>query len=61
MTVAERPGSRRGAFGIRPVFFGHNVAPYFSSLLGELLGPSAPGYQGERSIGFFPVSGARAW
>jgi len=45
--VAERPGLRAGGVWNQTCIFCHNTAPYFSSLLGELLGPSAPGYQGE--------------
>ena len=45
--VAERPGLKAGGVWNQTCIFCHNVAPYFSSLLGELLGPSAPGYQGE--------------
>jgi predicted CXXCH cytochrome family protein len=43
----ERPGLRAGGVWNQTCIFCHNTAPYFSSLLGELLGPAAPGYQGE--------------
>lgn len=43
----ERPGLRAGGVWNQTCIFCHNTAPYFSALLGELLGPSAPGYQGE--------------
>ncbi|HEX9294180.1 MAG TPA: cytochrome c3 family protein [Polyangiaceae bacterium] len=45
--VGERPGLKAGGIWNQTCIFCHNTAPYFSSLLGELLGPSAPGYQGE--------------
>jgi predicted CXXCH cytochrome family protein len=45
--VAERPGLKAGGVWNQTCIFCHNTAPYFSSVLGELLGPSAPGYQGE--------------
>jgi predicted CXXCH cytochrome family protein len=45
--VAERPGLRAGGVWNQTCIFCHNTAPYFSSLFGELYGPSAPGYQGE--------------
>ena len=45
--VAERPGLRAGGVWNQTCIFCHNTAPYFSSLLGELYGPTAPGYQGE--------------
>jgi len=45
--VSERPGLRAGGIWNQTCIFCHNTVPYFSSLLGELEGPSAPGYQGE--------------
>jgi predicted CXXCH cytochrome family protein len=53
--VAERPGLRAGGVWNQTCIFCHNTVPYFSSLLGELYGPSAPGYQGEVVDRLLPV------
>ncbi len=45
--VTERPGLRAGGVWNRTCVFCHNTSPYFASLYGALLGPGAPGYQGE--------------
>jgi predicted CXXCH cytochrome family protein len=45
--VAERPGLKAGGVWNQTCIFCHNTVPYFSSLMGELLGPSSPAYQGE--------------
>src|SRR6185369_1278122 len=45
--VGERPGLRAGGVWNQTCVFCHNTNPYFDSTWGELLGPGAPGYQGE--------------
>jgi predicted CXXCH cytochrome family protein len=58
--VAERPGLKAGGVWNQTCIFCHNTVPYFSSLLGELLGPSSPGYQGEVVDRLLPEDRRRA-
>jgi predicted CXXCH cytochrome family protein len=58
--VAERPGLKAGGVWNQTCIFCHNTVPYFSSLLGELLGPSSPGYQGEVVDRMLPEDRRRA-
>jgi len=57
--VAERPGLVAGGVWNQTCIFCHNTVPYFSSVLGDLLGPSAPGYQGEVVDRLLPESRRR--
>ncbi len=45
--VKERPGLRIGPVWSETCIFCHNTAPYLSSVLGAIAGPSAGAYQGE--------------
>ncbi|HJZ87417.1 MAG TPA: cytochrome c3 family protein [Polyangia bacterium] len=45
--VAERPGLRAGGVWNQTCILCHNTNPYLDSMLGALLGPGAPAYQGE--------------
>lgn len=45
--VTERPGLRAGGVWNQTCIFCHNTVPYFDDLWGALVGPGAPGYQGE--------------
>jgi predicted CXXCH cytochrome family protein len=58
--VAERPGLKAGGVWNQTCIFCHNTVPYFSSLLGEMIGPSAPGYQGEVVDRLLPLGRRRA-
>lgn len=45
--VKERPGLRIGPVWSETCIFCHNTAPYLSSVLGTIAGPTAGAYQGE--------------
>ena len=45
--VKERAGLRAGPVWNQTCIFCHNTVPYMSTVLGALLGPKAPPYQGE--------------
>jgi predicted CXXCH cytochrome family protein len=59
--VRERPGLRAGPVWTKTCVGCHNTLPYFTLLYDDLLGPSAPSYQGSVSDDLLPLNRALAW
>lgn len=52
----DRPAMRAGPVWRETCVFCHNTVPYVSTVLGALVGPRAPGYQGATVDRFLPAS-----